>query len=66
MPATVYSDLTSDLEPDYVSRRSSQVSNSSDVHFTNPHLVFLNRQLQNLEPQGTYLDFVQQPPQKHV
>ena len=53
MPATVYSDLASDLESDYVSGRSSLASNGANVHFTNPHLVFLNRQLQNLEPQGT-------------
>ena len=59
MPATLYSDTasdvpsSSDLESGYVSGRSSQGCNSSDVHFTNPHLVFLNRQLQNLEPQGT-------------
>lgn len=60
MPATLYSGDTSDavsasdLESGYVSGHSSQGSSSSpDVFFTNSHLVFLNRQLQNLEPQGT-------------
>jgi phosphoadenosine phosphosulfate reductase len=57
MPATVCSEYssdavsTSDVESGYVSGRSSQDS-SPEIHFTNPHLVFLNRQLQNLEPQG--------------
>lgn len=60
MPATLYSEDTSDVlstsdpESGYVSGRSSQGSNRPDVHFTNLHLVFLNRQLQNLEPQGTW------------
>lgn len=56
MPATLYSEdalSRSDLESGYVSGRSSQSSDSPDVHFTNRHLVFLNRQLQNLDPQGT-------------
>lgn len=57
MPATVRSEYssdavsTSDGESGYVSGRSSQDS-SPEIHFTSPHLVFLNRQLQNLEPQG--------------
>lgn len=61
MPATLYSadasDVlsTSDVESGYVSGWSSQGSGSLDIHFTNPHLVFLNRQLQNLDPQGTPL-----------
>lgn len=67
MPATLYSDhasdvlSTSDLESGYVSGRSSQCSNSLGIHFTNPHLVFLNRQLQNLNPQGS-LSLVRQTP----
>ena len=36
----------------YSSGCSSEAS-LPDVYFTKPHLVFLNRQLQNLEPQGT-------------
>ena len=58
MPASLYSEDLSgvlsscDLESGYVSGRSSQGSNSLDIHFTNSHLVFLNRQLQHLDPQG--------------
>lgn len=58
MPATLYSDdaaetiSTSDFESGYVSGNSSQAS-SPEIRFTNSHLIFLNRQLQNLEPQGT-------------
>ena len=51
----------SDLESGYVSGHSSQGSSSPDVVFTNPHLIFLNRQLQNLEPQGTSF-----PPAAHI
>lgn len=40
-----------DLESGYVSGSSSQ-SDIPEIYFTKPHLAFLNRQLQNLEPQG--------------
>lgn len=42
---------THDLESGYVSGSSSQ-SDVPEIYFTKPHLAFLNRQLQNLEPQG--------------
>ena len=40
-----------DEESGYASASSSD-SSIPDVFFTKPHLTFLNRQLQNLEPQG--------------
>ena len=40
-----------DEESGYASASSSD-SSFPDVFFTKPHLTFLNRQLQNLEPQG--------------
>lgn len=40
-----------DLESGYASASSSEAS-IPEVVFTKPHLQFLNRQLQNLEPQG--------------
>lgn len=41
----------SDVESGYGSGNSSQAS-TPEICFTTPHLTFLNRQLQNLEPQG--------------
>ena len=40
-----------DDESGYASASSSEAS-IPDILFTKPHLAFLNRQLQNLEPQG--------------
>ena len=40
-----------DDESGYVSASSSDAS-MPDILFTKPHLAFLNRQLQTLEPQG--------------
>lgn len=40
-----------DVESGYASAESSEVS-VPDVSFSKPHLTFLNRQLQNLNPQG--------------
>ena len=40
-----------DYESGYVSGSSSEAS-IPDLYFTKPHLAFLNRQLQNFEPQG--------------
>lgn len=40
-----------DEESGYASASSSEES-IPDVFFTKPHLTFLNRQLQNLEPPG--------------
>ena len=40
-----------DVESGYVSGSSSN-ADLPEIHFTKPHLAFLNRQLQNLEPQG--------------
>ena len=40
-----------DVESGYVSGSGSETS-APDVLFTKKHLNFLNRQLQNLEPQG--------------
>lgn len=42
---------TRDEESGYASASSSEES-IPDVFFTKPHLTFLNRQLQNLEPPG--------------
>ena len=41
-----------DVESGYVSGSSSQ-ADIPEIYFTKPHLAFLNRQLQNLQPQGT-------------
>lgn len=41
-----------DAESGYVSGSGSE-SSAPEVHFSKPHLNFLNRQLQNLEPQGS-------------
>ena len=40
-----------DDESGYASASSSEAS-VPDILFTKPHLAFLNRQLQNLQPQG--------------
>lgn len=40
-----------ELESGYASAGSSETS-SPEIYFTKAHLQFLNRQLQNLEPQG--------------
>jgi len=40
-----------EFESGYVSGSSSQ-ADLPDIYFTKPHLAFLNRQLQHLEPQG--------------
>ena len=40
-----------DVESGYVSGSSSQ-ADIPEIFFTKPHLAFLNRQLQNLEPTG--------------
>ena len=40
-----------DIESGYVSGSGSETS-VPELYFTKPHLHFLNRQLQNLEPQG--------------
>lgn len=45
----------SDMESSYVSGSSSHAS-TPEIYFTTPHLTFLNRQLQNLEPQGKPFD----------
>ncbi|KAL9125289.1 MAG: hypothetical protein Q9217_005485 [Psora testacea] len=45
-----FSELDHDYESGYVSASSSEDS-IPEVCFTKPHLTFLNRQLQNLEPQ---------------
>lgn len=44
-------DGVNDVESGYVSGSSSH-TDSPQIYFTKPHLAFLNRQLQNLEPQG--------------
>ena len=41
-----------DYESGYASGSSSDAE-LPEIYFTKPHLAFLNRQLQNLEPQGT-------------
>lgn len=57
MPARISSDRGADRSPSsivdsgYVSGSSGQDS-TPEIYFTTPHLTFLNRQLQNLEPQG--------------
>ena len=40
-----------DVESGYVSGSSSQ-ADIPEIYFTKPHLAFLNRRLQNLEPTG--------------
>ena len=40
-----------DVESGYVSGSSSN-ADLPEIYFTKPHLAFLNRQLQNMEPQG--------------
>lgn len=40
-----------DVESGYVSGSSSN-ADLPEIYFTKSHLAFLNRQLQNLEPQG--------------
>lgn len=40
-----------DVESGYVSGSGSEAS-LPEIYFTKPHLRFLNRQLQNLEPPG--------------
>ena len=42
-----------EYESGYASGTSSE-ADLPDIYFTKPHLAFLNRQLQNLEPQGTF------------
>lgn len=44
-------ELENEVESGYVSGSSSEAS-IPEIYFTKPHLAFLNRQLQNLEPQG--------------
>lgn len=46
-----------ETESGYVSGSSSD-STSPEVYFTKPHLAFLNRQLQFLEPQGMVSSFL--------
>lgn len=41
-----------DYESGYASGSSSNAE-FPEIYFTKPHLAFLNRQFQNLEPQGT-------------
>ncbi len=43
-----------EYESGYASGTSSD-ADLADIYFTKPHLAFLNRQLQNLEPQGTVI-----------
>ena len=45
-----------EYESGYASGTSSE-ADVADIYFTKPHLAFLNRQLQNLEPQGTVIAF---------
>lgn len=50
-----------DVESGYASGSSSQ-ADISEIYFTKPHLAFLNRQLQNLEPQGMTALFSNEEP----
>ena len=50
-------DGTHDVESGYISGSSSQ-ADIPEIYFTKPHLAFLNRQLQNLEPQGMTVLFL--------
>ena len=43
-------EVDNEYESGYVSGASSEAS-MPEIHFTKPHLAFLNRQLQGLEPQ---------------
>jgi hypothetical protein len=43
----------SDIESGYASADSSKET-LNDIYFTKPHLQFLNKQLQELEPQGKF------------
>lgn len=60
MPTRISAEYAADRSPNlevesgYVSGSSSRAS-TPEVQFTTPHLTFLNRQLQNLEPQGIRL-----------
>lgn len=53
MSSPTYDDAmsTRDVESGYASASSSEAS-LPDVYFSKPHLKFLNRQLQQLEPEG--------------
>ncbi len=51
MGSTPVHELDNDVESGYVSGSSSEAS-IPEIYFTKPHLAFLNRQLQNLEPPG--------------
>ena len=45
----------SELDPEYESGYASGASSEAsipEIYFTKPHIAFLNRQLQNLGPQG--------------
>ena len=50
-----------ECESGYASGTSSE-ADLPDIYFTKPHLAFLNRQLQNLEPQGTVIAFLPEDP----
>ena len=52
-PSSPLSELDHDCESGYVSGVPSEAS-IPDIHLTKPHVAFLNRQLQNLEPQGMF------------
>ncbi len=55
--------ISSDLESGYVSGSSSSDNYSAPkVQFTTPHLTFLNRQLQGLEPQGRSAPLISRKP----
>ena len=49
--------LEQDSESGYASGSSSD-SSLPDLYFTKSHLTFLNRQLQNLEPQGSSVNTI--------
>lgn len=53
MGSSPVSEVDHDYESGYVSGASSEAS-MPEIYFTKPHIAFLNRQLQNLEPQGTF------------
>ena len=52
-PSSPSSEGDRDSESGYVSGVSSEAS-IPDIYLTKPHIAFLNRQLQNLEPQGMF------------
>ena len=57
--------LEHDGGPEYESGYASGTSSEADlpdIYFTKPHLAFLNRQLQNLEPQGTVVVILLEEP----